>query len=99
AREVAALEHQTTGAGGEQPGDHPHEGGLPRAVGADHGRRFPRLHPDAHIPEGGEGAVPRGDTVQLEHAHVSTTFSPRYASITCGFSAISRGRPSAIFSP
>ena len=71
---------------------------LPAPLGPTTATASPALTREADVPERREGAVAGGDAVQLEH-QPSSTGSPRYASMTCGFSATSRGAPSAIFSP
>ena len=53
--------------GRDQAGDHAQEGGLARAVGADHRHRLALGHAQAHVPERGEIAVARGDLGELEH--------------------------------
>src|SRR2546422_11372969 len=94
-----ALEHELAPARGGEPRDHAHERGPAASVRAHHGDGLARLHPEGDVPERGEVAGASGHPPELEHAHASTSFSPRYASTTRGSSATSSGVPSAIFSP
>ena len=110
-RERRALEGERAGPRRDHAGDHAQQRGLPGPVGADDGHRLARVHAQRDVPQRGEVPVPRADARRARASsrrsredpllltHVSTTFSPRYASITRGSSAIAAGGPSAIFSP
>src|SRR5262249_35399853 len=96
--QLGALERDAAGPRGDEPRDRAEQGGLAGAGGPHHRPRLAGGHPQRHVPQRGERAVAGGYAAELEH-QPNTTFSPRYASITCGCSATSRGAPSAIFSP
>ena len=108
---VGAFHGNRPCAGPDQAGNHPHQGGLAGAVGADHADRLARLDLEADAEQRLEGAVARIDRFQFKHARpltdalaaaaacVATASVPRYTSTTRGSLDTSLGSPSEIFSP
>jgi hypothetical protein len=95
AAERPALELDRAAGEAEQPGDRPERAGLPRAVGADQRHQLAGPHLQVDLLERLDGPVGGRDPAQAEDRKPS----PRYALITSGCRAISRGGPSAIFRP
>src|SRR5262245_19370156 len=67
AGEGYALEQELPAPRRDHPRDDAHEPRLSRSVWAHDRHRLSGLDAKAHVPERGEGAVPRGDTSELEH--------------------------------
>ena len=67
---VGALDPHGAAVGLVEPGDHPEQGGLPPAAGAEQRREPAAADIDADVVEGDEIAEPLAD-VECLNAHVS----------------------------
>ena len=99
--DILAAEFDGAAAGVHQAGNGLQNRTLAGAVGTDQCHDFTLVDMEGDTLDGVDRAVVDMDIINFQHgfSHQSSSFLPRYASITAGFSRISSGVPLAMIRP